>query len=396
MEERMGGWPNPRRGNTEAVPYLVFTVIWNAVAFPLFFLLQDEISGKGNATALVGLLFPLIGIGLAIYAFSVTWSRLLYGNPVLVMNHFPGILGGELSGTVEIRSTVRPTGGFTSRLTCTRRTRSSSGSDRSSSEEICWQDEQKGIDPGISAVAGGTSVAVRFLIPYECEPSSMEKDGISWNLTVAGALPGLDFTSTFEVPVFRTPQSAPSQTEEELRKNMLTSTPADLIPPADSGLSVQRTSAGGSEFIVAAGRNSTAAAGLGIFAAIWTGILVLVTLGGAPMFISLILGIFDLIFLAGVVQFMFTESRIVVEEGHVSVRWYVFGLMFGKRVPCAEIEHVHLKVGAQAGNTIYYSIALIKKGGSSLTAGGLIRDKRQADWFAEALKQAITARQAHP
>lgn len=384
------------RGTQRLILTWFFTTIWNAIAFPLIPLLQDEIFGKGNTAALVGLLFPLIGIGLAIYALSVTWSHLLYGNPVLVMNHLPGIIGGELSGRVEIRSTVRPSGGFASRLTCTRRTESGTGSDRSISEEICWQEEQKGINPGISAVAGGTSVPVEFLIPYECEPSSVEKGGISWNLTVGGAIPGLDFTSTFEVPVFRTPQSAPSQTEEKLRKDMVRSHQSDWSPSADSGISVQRTSAGGSEFVMAAGRNPAAAAGLGIFAAIWTGILVLVTLGGAPILVSIVLGIFDLIFLAVVVQFMFTESRIVVEEGHVSVRWYVFGLMFGKRVPCAEIEHVRLKVGAQAGNTIFHSIALVKKGGSSLTAGGLIRNKRQADWFAEALNQAIIAEQAHP
>jgi hypothetical protein len=373
-----------------------FTTIWNAVAFPLIFLLRDEIFGKGNTAALVGLLFPLTGIGLVVYALRLTWSHLLYGNPVFVMNHLPGIVGGELSGNVEIGSTVRPPAGFTSRLTCTRRTESGSGSGGSTCEEICWQDEQKGIHAGISAVSGGTTVQVRFRIPYECEPSSVDNGGISWKLTVVGAIPGVDFSSTFEVPVFKTVQSLPSQTEEELRKDMLGSEHAGPVPPADSGLSVQRTGSGGSEFVVAAGRNPAAAAGLGIFAAIWTGILVLVAVGGGPIFISVILGVFDLLFLAGVVQFMFTESRIVVEEGHVSVRWYVFGLMFGKRVPCAEIEHVHLNVGAQAGTTVYHSVALVKKSGSSLTAGGLIRDKRQADWLAEALTQAIAAQQPRP
>jgi hypothetical protein len=373
----------------------VFTFLWNSIAFPLIFLLRDEIIEKGNLGALAGLMFPLVGTGVLVYALKLSWSYLSYGSPVFVMNEVPGVIGGELSGRIEVRSPLQPTGGFTVRLSCIKRTESGSGDSRSTHDDVCWQEEQTGILPGVSISGSGSSIPLRFLVPFDCEQSSVEAGGVFWRLEVVGAVPGVDFTGTFVVPLFKTVKSLPSQTEEELRSTALKSWHG-FIPPTEAGIRVQRTTTGGTEFVIAAGRNAGIAAIFGVVTIVWTGILALVLYAGAPLLFSIVFGIFDLIFLFGVVQFMFTETRIVVETGHVAIRRYVFGLMFGKRIPCADIEHVHLEIGAQAGTSTFQSIALIRKGGAAVNAGGLIRIKRHAEWLADTLEKAIAAEKPRP
>ena len=48
----------------------------------------------------------------------------------------------------------------------------------------------------------------------------------------------------------------------------------------------------------------------------------------------------------------------------------------------AEVAEVTTKIGAQAGQTPYYDVVLVTTSGKRVTAGGGIRDKREAEWLA--------------
>jgi hypothetical protein len=43
----------------------------------------------------------------------------------------------------------------------------------------------------------------------------------------------------------------------------------------------------------------------------------------------------------------------------------------------------------QAGNTPYYDVILIRKDGKQIPAGRGIRDKREAEWLAGTLREAL-------
>ena len=63
-------WANGRiAGSARSAAYVAigFAVVWNLISLPLLFMLPGAIAG-GNAAAAVGFLFPLIGVGLAIWA----------------------------------------------------------------------------------------------------------------------------------------------------------------------------------------------------------------------------------------------------------------------------------------------------------------------------------------
>jgi hypothetical protein len=47
---------------------------------------------------------------------------------------------------------------------------------------------------------------VEFQIPSDCEPSDERNpnDRTLWRLTASAKVPGIDYSATFEVPVFKT------------------------------------------------------------------------------------------------------------------------------------------------------------------------------------------------
>ena len=55
----------------------------------------------------------------------------------------PAAIGRSLSGTVQAPLTLTPTDGFRVVLSCIRRVTTGSGDDRSTSERILWQEEQR-------------------------------------------------------------------------------------------------------------------------------------------------------------------------------------------------------------------------------------------------------------
>ena len=53
------------------------------------------------------------------------------------------------------------------------------------------------------------------------------------------------------------------------------------------------------------------------------------------------------------------------------------------------LTDVHVKVGMQSGNTPYYRIMFTDRVGKKIRAGWGIRDKREAEWLAQRLRDAV-------
>lgn len=185
-----------------------FTVLWNAISAPLPFIIWDEVWKKDNYPALLGLLFPLVGMGLLVWAIRRTleWTR--FGNVPLVLDPYPGSIGGHVGGTFEINYPYDTSAQFIVTLASVYSYESGSGKNRSQSEKVLWQD---------TAVAHtevglyGTRIVFRFDVPAGLKPSEAHHTGSDhhlWRLNLKAELPGIDIDRDYEIPVYATAQKS--------------------------------------------------------------------------------------------------------------------------------------------------------------------------------------------
>ncbi|MFO7762680.1 MAG: DUF3592 domain-containing protein [Wenzhouxiangellaceae bacterium] len=199
-------WRTPRISSQAGAPLwmaLGFAVLWNLVSLPLAFVVPAEVA-EGNRSALIGLLFPLIGVGLIVWAVREAIRHRRYGESVLELGAHPVPLGGRLHAvlTVPARLDARE---LQLRLACVQRYTSGTGRNRSTRERVLWHDERRAMTRS-GAGPGQTSARVEFDMPVDQPISSEEnsRNRMIWRLTATADEPGVDYKAVFELPVFYT------------------------------------------------------------------------------------------------------------------------------------------------------------------------------------------------
>ncbi len=184
---------------------LCVAIFWNVISSPLWLVLPDEIFHKGNYVALLGLVFPAIGLALAGWAVFAILRWRKFGQSVFRMAYVPGVIGGQLAGVIQTSAKVRPEDGFHLSLRCVRRITTGSGKQRSTSESIVLEEERTVMHELLEDQADQSAIPVEFQIPADCRPSDERNsdDQTLWRLTAAANVPGIDYSVTFVVPVFK-------------------------------------------------------------------------------------------------------------------------------------------------------------------------------------------------
>ena len=180
-----------------------FAGIWNLISAPLPFLLYEEVVEKQNYIALVGLLFPLVGIGLLVWAIRRTLEWRRFGPAPVTLDPFPGSIGGHVGGTIDLNKPFNPAARFQVTLNNLHHYYSGSGKDRSRKEKAVWQDKLVAhAEPG----GNGTRLTFRFDIPDELAESDTEHDDSyhTWRLNLSAELDGADLDRDYDLPVYAT------------------------------------------------------------------------------------------------------------------------------------------------------------------------------------------------
>lgn len=185
-----------------------FALLWNLISAPLPFLVYEEVIEKHNLLAVIGLLFPLVGLGLLVWAIRRTreWHR--FGPAPVTLDPFPGSIGGNVGGRIDVRLPFEPSRRFAVTLTSLFSHESGSGDNRSRRERADWQDKQVA-----HATAGpyGTRLSFRFDVPDDLHASDAAKSGDAWHLwrlNLRAELPGADIDRDYEIPVYPTRQKS--------------------------------------------------------------------------------------------------------------------------------------------------------------------------------------------
>jgi hypothetical protein len=182
-----------------------FATFWNLISLPAAFQFMD-VWYKEGWIALVILLFPLVGAGLIYWAIKLTreWAR--FGTTPLTMDPFPGAIGGDVGGVIELNEPFRP--GMACRVTLSNILSyvSGSGKNRSRGEDVKWQDE--GYARALPQ-AQGTALQFRFKVPPGLDETEEASNRYHfWRLNVELELDGVDLDRSFEIPVYNTAESS--------------------------------------------------------------------------------------------------------------------------------------------------------------------------------------------
>lgn len=189
-----------------------FAVIWNALSTPAAIALPD-IWRKEGMLALAVLLFPIVGLGLIYWAIKKTLEWRRFGATPLVLDPFPGAIGGDVGGEVLLNLPYQRGLACEVTLSSLYSYESGSGKDRSRHERVEWQDSGYAqAEPVIQRRGRGTRLRFRFAVPEGLQPSEEEQgDYYLWRLAIKAELSGSDLDRAFTIPVYPTGETSSYQ-----------------------------------------------------------------------------------------------------------------------------------------------------------------------------------------
>ena len=383
-------WHNnsiPANSGAKVIAFWCFAILWNLISAPIIFILPGELA-KENYLVLIGLLFPLVGLGLFIMALRASIQKKKFGESKFVLETLPGVIGGRLQGDIHFATPMQIQDKLALILSCKQTT----GSGDNRRERTIWQSEKS---IGRERIGGGHigGLPVSFSIPYSCLPTS-DEDDVKWTLDTSAELPGVDFEAQFIVPVFKTNDSNPNLTEEE--EEEFDFSRIESVP--DSKILVNDLPTGGKEIVVPplVIRSTGMAVGMLVFTVVWVAISIGLGFSDAPILFPIVFGLFGLLFLSISTLMFFRRTEIKVDIKGIERKTQ--GLLFRseKYYRKENIEDVKADVTSTttSGNksTLHYGLKLKTLIGSAAKEVELIwivGDKKTAYYFIQLIEEAL-------
>lgn len=377
-------WANGRIAASSRLSAYVaigFAVLWNLISLPLSFQIPAEIE-RGNTLAAIGLLFPLVGLGLTAWAIR-SWLQLKrFKVATLTLQRVPVALGGRLKGTIRVEARVPATADFRLELECVEERMRRSGKNRRREERLLWQKQWRVPRHQCQIGATFTAIPVDVAVPADQPATTMEDgDKIFWRLEAAGECAGPDFWSRFVLPVF----DAGAQTGAN--------DVASVVPPArverpDAralealGIDYERLPQGGEAWTFRRARHKGVAFAVSAFAAIWTGLSAVLFVVDAPLVMPIVFTLFDVFFAGWALSLWLTEYRVTLDRGLLTLVRRGLLTRAPIEIPGAWLRNVRTKRGMQAGNKLYYDL-IVETADGKHTAASALPDYDVATWLAQ-------------
>jgi hypothetical protein len=320
---------------------------------------------------------------------TLRWRQ--FGTATLELAATPAQIGGQLCGLV---STQRPLGEarlVKLRLVCARHESSADGS----SENLLWE-EEKTLDPQALLVSGG--IPVVFNIPGDCVPASPRQEGdyVKWRLEASAQTASVDFLARFDLPVFGVAATDAAAQAADDPTAVWQKNAGRFVPDPASRIRIQTTPRGEKEFLFPAARSPGVGIWLTVFALAWNAAIWFMIVKKAPLLFPIVFGLFDAAILACWFAVWFGASRVVADSGGATVyRSWLF-IRRKRTFASAEVKDIKISIGMTAGNKIFYDLKIINTAGKPFTAASGIAGKREAEWLAQQIKDAVGLRSSVP
>lgn len=388
-------WSTGRvRSSSKTLMYVAigFALFWNLISAPVWFFLPGEVIDNKNYLAALAAIFPVVGIGLVLWALVAVLRWRKYGESVFEMAEVPGVVGGKLAGVIHTTRKIVPEDGFRVVLSCIRKRTSGSGKNRSTSESVVWQDERTMARELAGYEYGKSAIPVLFGIPHD-QPETSHEDSdkqIIWRLEASAEVPGIDYAASFDVPVFKTPDSRPDfKLDESLIADYVAAPNPDLDLARAGVVKTVSPAGAGTRYTFPMARHLGAVLGLTMFFIIWTGAIALMIHLEAPILFPIIFGLIDLLVGFAVLDLWFYRSVVDVFRHDVTVRGGLLGLGRKRRIDIADVKNVFLQRGMQSGKTVFYTVCFGLGGGKKIVAGKRLKGKPHAQAVVRDLEETL-------
>lgn len=357
-----GEWTEGRITATGKAQFLlpcIMAVLWNLVSAPLLFLVPQEVRDNDNYLALLGLIFPVVGVGLAVWAIRsfIRWRK--FGDSVLELSAFPGVIGGALKGRILTSVNIKATHGFRLTLNCIQQVTRGSGDNRRTSESILWQQETRLQRESAEFDPSRSEIPIEFQIPFDASPTEerSDDDKTLWRLEATAEVSGVDYAAQFEVPVFRTAESR-DEAQLETEPDAWGTEPEPALDLAQYGIHSELLSTGGQRLTFRAARHKGPALGLTAFLILWLGFNYLLVRLDAPIFFPILWGVFSVLIFLGVLDLWFERRTLEVHSDRLVLAGGIFGIGRSRVIPTDQIQEAIPIRGMQSGNKLFYRIQI--------------------------------------
>ena len=190
-------------GIPHAKSYLTMGITLCVIGGIIAILVVPKALRDGNYSALVAIIFPIVGIAFLISVIKKFRAHQLFGDCIFEMTKTPARIGGALEGAIQTSLPLRFENELRLNLFCVRKITAGEGQNRRTEEKILWRDEKIfKSQADLPEARSGRAVPVKFDLPPG-QPQCFERgrEAICWRLEMK--IPGANFHATFDVPVFK-------------------------------------------------------------------------------------------------------------------------------------------------------------------------------------------------
>ncbi len=368
-----------------------FAIIWNTLNGTSLLFVPKELS-KGNYGILVVFLSTAVGLGLIYFAIKKTleWRRV--GVLELNMDPFPGHIGGDVGGTIELPLPTEPNCALNAQLTCTHIYTKRSGSDSGTERDVVWQDDQP---VKLEPFMRGSRAYFCFQVPDGLPKSgSAGSDYHEWKLSLSGEMSGVTLDCNFAIPVFivSTPARSCSSVGQASDQDPV------LSQQIAENILRLRPMADGLELYYSAFRSAHLAVELLLIGGVSTGIgLYLLFAEERNALAGFILGFFSF---SGLLPMLIgfyklgNTLKVHASPNGLQLERRIYGFSFKSMVPISDIQDVEKHIGWQEHNgaksKAMYQLQARKKSGATINLGDSLPNASSADQILTSLRLALS------
>jgi hypothetical protein len=374
----------------------VFAILCNLITLPFLFRMVPNFARNGDPRVFLLLGFNLFGVILIVKASRATIRHRRFGDAYFEFDALPFSPGERVGGRIHLKFDTRAEHGIDLRLSCVRKLVSGSGDNRSTNQIVLWQAEHNVPAGAVEPGPLGRAIPVDFSPPADSLVTDHDNpsDQILWLLHAQADVPGVDYSDDFEIPVFRSAASAEPASDSGTRTTtgtdrfgFATPQPSDAnsgaVPQPAHAKVVVSMGSGGTEFYFPALRNPSRALVLFLVLLVWTGVAYVLYQKHAPIFFFILLGLSDLIVIAGFLHVTFGSARICVRSGEILSRTGIFGLGRTRRIQVSDVASIvpvaSMPQGNSSGNQLH-AIRMRLKDGRKFTLADEIDSRQEARW----------------